>query len=305
MNTNLIIGGALLLTSFVIAFYMLYKFFFNSSKVDYQSLMSGSNLNISEVREKLKNDETGQEMLNLKNQMKKAGKKKTKLTMEERFFQAGIFSEVDKNEYKRIRFMVPTVLAPLLGLIAFLLGGKDLILIGIVLGALLGFQFPYTYLSRKTKHRNEDIMFYLPLVIEQISIGVSSSLDINPCLQRVVAMADERDSHNVVTELVRLAAFYVKSGASLEEALSEVGRLSGHTELKHAFLSLAQVAKHGGEITRQLQELADAVAMQRETRIEEKIKKLELEATGPVALVFVGFIIILLVGFGIQMQKAF
>ena len=70
-------------------------------------------------------------------------------------------------------------------------------------------------------------------------------------------------------------------------------------------MSLAQVAKHGGEITRQLQELADAVAGQRETKIEAKIKRLELEATGPVALVFLGFIGIVLIGFGLQLGKVF
>jgi type II secretory pathway component PulF len=70
-------------------------------------------------------------------------------------------------------------------------------------------------------------------------------------------------------------------------------------------LALAQVAKHGGEITRQLNELADAVANQRATKIEAKIKKLEIAATGPVALVFLGFLIILLIGFGSQMKDAF
>ena len=64
-------------------------------------------------------------------------------------------------------------------------------------------------------------------------------------------------------------------------------------------MSLAQVARHGGEISRQLNDLADAVGNQRNTKVEEKIKKLELEATGPVALVFVGFMIILLIGFGL------
>jgi len=99
--------------------------------------------------------------------------------------------------------------------------------------------------------------------------------------------------------------YHVKSGTTMEEALKEMGRLSGSNELKHAFVSLSQVAKHGGEISRQLQELADAVSSQRETQIEAKIKKLELEATGPVALVFAGFMGILLIGFGLQIQGAF
>jgi hypothetical protein len=51
--------------------------------------------------------------------------------------------------------------------------------------------------------------------------------------------------------------------------------------------------------------MADAVSTQRETKIEAKIKKLELEATGPVALVFMGFLLILLTCIGMQMIKAF
>jgi Flp pilus assembly protein TadB len=113
-------------------------------------------------------------------------------------------------------------------------------------------------------------------------------------------MADERDCHNPVTELFLFAQNYVKSGASFEEAMNEVGIRSGHNELKHAFKSLSQVAKHGGELTRQLQELAEAVGLQREAKIEAKIKTLELKATGPLGLVFVGFFMILLSGFFLQ-----
>jgi pilus assembly protein TadC len=154
------------------------------------------------------------------------------------------------------------------------------------------------------KSRDEEILFYLPLVIEQIAIGVSSSLDIGPCIQRIVQMADERDTHNPVTELIRFAQFHVKTGVGLEEALVEVGRLSGHIELKHSFLALSQVAKFGGEITKQLQELADAVASQRETKIEAKIKQLELVATAPVGVVFLAFMVTLVTGFGLQVLVA-
>jgi len=113
-------------------------------------------------------------------------------------------------------------------------------------------------------------------------------------------MADERDTHNAVTELLRYAQFHIKSGAGLEEALNEVGRMSGSHDLKHTFMALSQVAKFGGEISKQLQDMADSVASQRESQIDERIKKLELDATGPVALVFFGFLVILLIGFGLQ-----
>ena len=239
----------------------------------------------------------------LKKQAKKKSKKKP-LTQQEKFFQAGIFDKESQSEYDRFRIICPVVTL-VIGIGAGFYVGGSLLYLGPVMGILVGLQIPITSLNRKIKSRQEDVLFYLPLVIEQIAIGVSSSLDIGPCIARVVSMADERDSHNSVTELLKLAQYQIKSGVSFNEAVSEIGIRSGSVELKHAFMSLAQVAKHGGEITRQLQELADSIAKQRETKIEEKIKKLELEATGPVALVFCGFLVVLLIGFGIQIRDAF
>lgn len=253
-------------------------------------------------------DATGEEYERLKNlQRKKHRKKKSELvTKDELYFHAGIFSEKAKREFELMTKLLPIISTPVVAFLLWSFAQTTLILIlGAVMGLLIGMKAPSSILERKIKRRAEDIMFFLPLVIEQIAIGVSSSLDIGPCLQRVVQMADERDSHNVVTELIRHAEYHIKSGISLEEALIEIGTRSGHNELKHSFIALSQVAKHGGEITKQLQELSESVSGQRETRIEEKIKKLELEATGPVALVFMGFILILLIGFGIQIKDSF
>jgi len=235
----------------------------------------------------------------------KRRKTKEKLTLEQKIFRAGIFSEREKADFYRLRIFCPVVLIPVLGAGLWSLAGAQFGLMGIIMGAVVGYQVPFSILNRRILWRNEEIMFYLPLVIEQISIGVSSSLDIGPCLQRVVQMADERDTHNVVTELVKYAQNYIRSGVPFEEAMVETGKASGQTELKHAFMYLAQVAKHGGEITRQLQELADSVSAQRQAYIEGRIKKLELLATGPVSLVFLGFLVILLIGFGVQLKNAF
>lgn len=230
---------------------------------------------------------------------------KEQLTLDQLLFRAGIFSDKERADFYRLRVILPVVCIPAIGGLLWAFGGPQMGMLGILLGGAIGYQLPFSYLDRRISWRGEEIMFFLPLVIEQISIGVSSSLDVGPCLQRVVQMADERDTHNVVTELLKYAHNYIKSGVPFEEAMVETGKASGHTELKHAFMYLAQVAKHGGEITRQLQELADSVAAQRQAYIEGKIKKLELVATGPVTLVFVGFMMILLVGFGMQLKNAF
>ncbi|MEY4667776.1 MAG: hypothetical protein RL518_475 [Pseudomonadota bacterium] len=145
---------------------------------------------------------------------------------------------------------------------------------GVGVGLVVALQIPTSILRRAKERRDEEIIFYLPLVIDQLVIGVSSSLDIGPCMKWILEMADDRDSHNAVSELLRYAQHYMRSGVALEEALLEVGRLSGHAELKHVLMSLARVTKHGGDITRQLQELASAVTAQREARIDGKVKNL-------------------------------
>lgn len=235
---------------------------------------------------------------------KKSGLKSQSLTLEERMFQAGLFSEEQRRDFRRLQIVMPTALGLLGAGWGSFTGDVVSVLLYAVIGGMLGSYIPLKRLDKWIKLRQEDITFYLPLVIEQISIGVSSSLDIGPCLARVVQMADERDSHNPVTELLRFAQAYIKSGVSLQDALNEVGRQSGSNEVKHSFKALAQVARYGGEISKQLQDLSESVSAERETKVEEKIKKLELAATGPVALVFAGFLFILLVGFGRTLLKA-
>ncbi len=261
---------------------------------------------VSSMRRRIGDDETGDELTALRSKMQKSIKQRTRLTIEDKFFQAGLFYHKDREFFARLRIVAPVVCVGGVVLIGAATGlGSDLFLVALIVGGLIGYQIPFSWLDRKILRRADDILFYLPLVIEQMVVGVSASLDIAPCISTVIEMADERESHNPVTDLLKRAHFFMKQGVPMEEALTEIGKLSGHTELKHAFMSLAQVAKHGGEVSRQLQELADSVQTQRETKIDAKIKKLELEATGPVALVFAGFLIIILLEFGLQIFKAF
>ena len=261
-----------------------------------------------EIRKKLQDDQFGDDYEALKEQQRQRAYSKKDSAAEklERYFHAGMFWEKEQKNFDRMRLLLPLAGACVAAAICFYLAGHFKgALFGSLVGVLAGFTAPGFILDFRINRRHDDIMFYLPLAIEQISIGVSSSLDIGPCVQRVVMMADERDTHNVVTELLRLVQQYVKSGISLEEALTEVGVRSGHTELKHTFLALGQVARHGGEVSKQLQELANAVASHRETDIEARIAKLELKATVPVGLAFCGFIVIAVSSIGIQLLNAF
>ena len=288
----------------VAAFLIVYLLFsrVSSSAQRLRHLMGAEQYSASmaELRERIQSDESGEELDLFKSALQKERKKATEPTMDEKMFRAGIFSKKQKADFKRLQVLAPIIGGLIFGAAGTRLGGFDMVLLCALLGVILGLYLPFKVLEKRIEKRHEEILFYLPLVIEQISIGVSSSLDIGPCLMRIVQMANERDTHNPVTELLRYAEFHIKSGVGLGEALNEVGQLSGQHDLKHAFMALSQVAKFGGEISKQLQDLADSVGAQRAARVEEKIKKLELNATAPVALVFLGYLILLLIGFGLQ-----
>ncbi len=278
----------------------------SASRRGFKGLMAAEQYSASmaQLRRRIQDDESGEELDRLRQSLAKEKKKSKEPSLEEKLFRAGVFSAKQKADFKRLQVMAPLIGVALFAFLGRLLGNGQLLLLVSLIGLILGLYLPFYVLARRIQQRQDEILFYLPLVLEQVSIGVSSSLDIGPCLVRIVQMADERDTHNPVTELLRYAQFHIKSGASLEEALTDVGVLQGQHDLKHAFIALSQVAKHGGEISKQLQDLADSVGSQREAKIEEKIKKLELAATGPVALVFFGYLVILLIGFGLQIMTA-
>ncbi|MCS6962271.1 MAG: type II secretion system F family protein [Deltaproteobacteria bacterium] len=238
----------------------------------------------------------------LSSNVKKTEKKSKKLSHKELLFKAGIVSSAELKKFYLIGVLSPVVGFASLFSFGFYLAGNSVGNIFGILGAILGFLYPRVYLRRKAKERQEEISFYLPIVIEQLAIGVASGLDIGPCIQLVLDLADDRQTNNAVTELLKLAVQMSRQGIPFDEALLEIGKMSGNVELKHAFLALGQVYKHGGEISKQLMEIANSVNHHRQIKIEEKIKKLPIKGVLIVGVLLFGFMTLIL--FGLAMTVA-
>jgi len=232
-------------------------------------------------------------------------KKGAKPSFEEMLFRAGVFSPEERLKFERIRLW-GSLGGGLFGLLIVyaLVGfsGPLSILFPIVF-TLAGVRAHVMMLESRQKGLEQEVLFYLPIVIEQMVIGVSSSLDIGPCIQKIVDMAFERDKSNPVVDLLDRVLTRVRAGHSLDESLTEIAERMQIADLKHVFGAIAQVSRHGGEVTKQLQELADAVTTQREVQVESVIKKLELKATGPVAIAFLAFLATLFTGLGCMLAN--
>lgn len=274
-----------------------------------RGLMPSSQTGDGDGRPRRSRDGDDEEIIDVDTIKERTGHSKLKTRKEDtttKLFKAGFFSPDDRKRFQLIQLILPPGLALFLGFLGFFVLGNPGMAVGLVaLGIFAGFTGPISWLERRIRRRKEDTLYYLPLVIEQISIGVSSSLDIGPCIGMVLEMTDARDSHNPVTEMFMHVEKLMRSGLSLEEALLEVSEINGQNEVKHAFLFLAQCSKHGGEISKQLQELADAVMVQRQVYVEGRIAALPVTATMPLAVVFSGFFALLFAGLMVRLVEAF
>lgn len=237
---------------------------------------------------------------------KRVRPKKQKEDLAQKLFRAGLFAPDERKKFVRKR--VITFFCAIVGCpFGFwtIFASLPMFFIGVAFGALVGYTLPLTGLERRIRSREDETMYFLPLVIEQVSIGVSSSLDIGPCITNITEMARSRGTINPVIEMFMHVERLIRSGLSLEDALIDVGEASGSMEVKHAFMFLAQCSKHGGEISKQLQELAESVTVQRQVRIEAKIAALPVKATLPLVVIFGGFFLILFSGLAVRMLSVF
>ncbi len=236
-----------------------------------------------------------------------SGKNKKGDDISTKLFKAGFFTAEDRRKFLRMRIISFVIFLFLIPMAFYFVTKKAdfTFAVSIILGAIVGITMPMSWLEKQIRKRSDEVLYYLPLVIEQVSIGVSSALDVGPCISYIVEMTNERDSHNAVTEMFVHVEKLVKSGLSLQDSLVEVGTANGTNEVKHAFMFLAQCAKHGGEVSKQLQELADSVMTQRQVHIEGKIAALPVKATGPLAMVFAGFFGLLFAGLFVRLLSAF
>lgn len=283
---------------------MFWVFFAGSSErknVSLRGLMPSGNVVPEEVSD--------EEMLHIEEIKRRTGSSKAAKKSDDikrKLFRAGFYSPKDYKNFVTKQIVVFCIAVPTVTIVLYIFKPTAMFLfIGVMLGCLIGYMYPLAKLDKAIAAREEDVMYYLPLVIEQVSIGVSSSLDVGPCIGHIVQMAEERDSHNPVTEMFVHVEKLIRSGLNLESALTEVAEANGMTEVKHAFMFLAQCARHGGEVSKQLQELADSVMSQRQVQVEARITALPVKATGPLSVVFAGFFGLIFAGLAVRIMEAF
>jgi hypothetical protein len=101
-------------------------------RADFRSLMVNngtSNAQMAELRQRLEDDETGMEYEKVKSVVRGRYKRSSEPTFQEKMFRAGIFSEQQKRDFRRIQLLGPFVGPITFAVIGAFLGGLDVILL--------------------------------------------------------------------------------------------------------------------------------------------------------------------------------
>lgn len=210
---------------------------------------------------------------------------------EEEVRQEGVSREVRRASHGRSLFPF---------LLSFLGAGALFFLTNITTPALIISLICFLGLGviiiKRLEHRDvnqveQQVNYFLPVVMERLVMCVQAGLDIVPAIKLVVSLGEGAGKRDAVTELLSRVYQMTESGYTLSDALHEVSDQAEYPAVRHAFVHLGLASMEGGELTGPLRELGDATQLYYQDSVETELAQLPVKATMPLVLTFTGLII--------------
>jgi Flp pilus assembly protein TadB len=182
--------------------------------------------------------------------------------------------------------------------------------VGVVVGLLSGYLIYQSIIRSRENAFNQEIVFFLPVVMERIVMAVEAGLDIVPALKVIdeieikynisIGLDKKLDA---VTLIFRNLVELCEAGLSFEKAVNEISLKINNFALKHALVHLLVAQREGGELIFPLRELSDATQVYYQESVEEDLAKLPIKATLPLLITFAGLIVTFMTGPLIQIMN--
>ena len=221
-----------------------------------------------------------------------AATQKTETTDE--LMRAGLLTRREQQDFRRTqKIIIGMVAGAALGAAALLGASLQTILVPVApLSLAIGYIISRYGLKLRAARFQDELTFYLPVVMERIVMAVESGLDILPALRVLLDLSERAETPaDPVTRLLGVAHQMTESGLPFDKALDEISDRAGAMGLRHAFVHLGLAQKEGGEIVTPLRELSDATQLYYQETVELEIAKMPVKATIPLVLTFAGLII--------------
>lgn len=196
--------------------------------------------------------------------------RKARMTTSAKLKQAGL-------ELSLRTFVIISVVMGLIGaLLAFVLGGNILIVLGV--GIAMGLGLPRWVVNMKAKARMKKFSLAFPDAVDVLVRGIKTGLPVHDCF-KVIA----RESPEPLAGEFRLLVEGMGLGMTLADALDRMYLRMPTPELKFFAIVIAIQQKSGGNLAEALSNLTSVLRARR--MMGEKIKAMSSEAVASAAII--------------------
>jgi tight adherence protein C len=167
-------------------------------------------------------------------------------------------------------------------------------LLALVGSAMLGWMLPFLYLKKKVRARQDELQRSLPDALDLMVVCVEAGLGLNQALVRVGEEMD-RVSTTLAEELT-LVSLEIRAGTPREEALANLGKRTGVSDIRAFTSMLIQTDRFGTSIADALRVHADELRTKRRQRAEEEAAKLTVKMLIPIVMFIFPAIFLVILG---------
>ncbi len=205
---------------------------------------------------------------------------------------AGLSGQWEEAEWKGLQYSLSVLLSLLFfGIFSLMNAGLLTSLEMGILGLLIGYIFPDSWLKAKAKQRQKEIQHTLPDVLDLLTVSVEAGLGFDAALLKVV----EKQKGVLAEEFMRVLQ-EIKMGRPRRESLRDLAKRNKPAEdLSNVVASLVQADQLGISIGGVLRNQAKQIRQKQRQRAEEKAQKAPVKMMIPlVFFVFPSIFIIVL-----------
>ena len=180
----------------------------------------------------------------------------------------------------------------------------QLALMGIAVGALVGYLLPKAYVLFKARARQHRLRLGLPDALDLMVVCVEAGMGLNQALVRV--SEELRGTHSEMADEFRLVNLEIRAGRTRPEALRNMGERTGVDDIISLVSMIIQTDKFGTSIAKSLRVHSDSLRTERRQRAEEAAAKTTIKLIFPLLFcIFPSLFVIILGPAAMHIWKVF
>lgn len=144
------------------------------------------------------------------------------------------------------------------------------------------------FVKVKAKNFERELLFYLPLTLEQLLLLTHAGLGVVSAVRELV----DAETYNPIVPFLTAVYQRAERGETFESALADVAEHCPFHTLKHFFLHLETSMALGAELAHSLTQLSEHIHREWQVSLEGMVRRLESAVVFPVFFAVIGLLVL-------------